>query len=76
MWLLDLAFLVDMFSHLDKLNLDLQGKLKTLPDLVQCVFAFINKLKLFTERIKKSDLTHFPSLRNIQHMAAVSVDAA
>ena len=75
-WLLDLAFLVDVLSHLDKLKMDLQMKLKTLPDVAQCVFAFVNKLKLFIEHVKKSDLTHFPSLRNIQHTAAVKVDAA
>lgn len=29
-WLMDLVFLVDMLSHLDNLNMDMQGKLKTL----------------------------------------------
>ena len=43
-WIMDLAFSVDMLCHLDRLNLTLQGKLKMLPDLVQCVFAFVNKL--------------------------------
>ncbi|RVE64818.1 hypothetical protein OJAV_G00129590 [Oryzias javanicus] len=61
-WIMDLVFLVDMLCHLDKLNLTLQGKLKMLPDLVQCVFAFINKLKLFKTQIQKKDLTHFPTL--------------
>jgi len=46
---MDLAFLVDMLSHLDKLNLDLQEKLKMLPDLVQSMFAFSNKLKRIFE---------------------------
>ncbi|KAI4827340.1 hypothetical protein KUCAC02_030742 [Chaenocephalus aceratus] len=32
-WIMDLAFLVDMLCRLDRLNLDLQGKLKMLPDL-------------------------------------------
>ena len=34
-WIMDLAFLVDMLCHLDRLNLTLQGKLHMLPDLVQ-----------------------------------------
>ena len=38
-WIMDLAFLVDMLCHLSRLNLNLQGKLKLLPDLVQNVFA-------------------------------------
>ena len=42
--------------------MNLQGKLKTLPDLVQSVFAFISKLKLFKAHIQKGDLTHFPTL--------------
>ena len=36
---MDLAFLVDMLCHLSRLNLNLQGKLKLLPDLVQNVSA-------------------------------------
>ncbi|KAK1890479.1 General transcription factor II-I repeat domain containing protein 2A [Dissostichus eleginoides] len=61
-WIMDLAFLVDMLCHLDRLNLDLQGKLKMLPDLVQSVFAFVNKLKLFKTHLQKGELAHFPSL--------------
>ncbi|XP_013125772.2 general transcription factor II-I repeat domain-containing protein 2 [Oreochromis niloticus] len=61
-WIMDLAFLVDMLCHLDRLNLTVQGKLKMLPDLVQGVFAFVNKLKLFKAHIQKVHLTHFPTL--------------
>lgn len=61
-WIMDLAFSVDMLCHLDRLNLTLQGKLKMLPDLVQSVFAFVNKLKLFEAHIQKGDLTHFHTL--------------
>ena len=46
-WIMDLAFLVDMLCHLSRFNLNLQGKLKLLPDLVQSVSDFVNKLKLF-----------------------------
>ena len=59
---MDLAFLVNMLYHWNRLNLNLQGKLKMLPDLVQSVFAFINKLKLFKTHIQKGDLTHIPTL--------------
>uniref|UniRef100_H3AIM7 DUF4371 domain-containing protein n=1 Tax=Latimeria chalumnae TaxID=7897 RepID=H3AIM7_LATCH len=61
-WVLDLAFLADMLLHLDKLNVDLQGKLKLLPDLVQSVFAFINKLQLFQKQLQKGELMHFLSV--------------
>ncbi|KAK1901298.1 General transcription factor II-I repeat domain containing protein 2A [Dissostichus eleginoides] len=33
-----------------------------LPDLVQSVFAFVNKLKLFKTHLQKGELAHFPSL--------------
>ncbi|KAJ8333451.1 hypothetical protein SKAU_G00118300 [Synaphobranchus kaupii] len=69
-WILDLAFLVDMLRHLDRLNLDLQGKLKILPDLVQSVFAFVNKLKLFKIQLQRGELTHFPSVLNASGHAA------
>ena len=36
---MDLAFLVDMLCRLSRLNLNLQGKLKLLTDLVQSVSA-------------------------------------
>lgn len=71
-WIMDLAFLVDMLCHLDRLNLTLQGKLKMLPDLVQCVFAFINKLKLFKAHIQKGDLTHFPTLLKASEQVTVA----
>ena len=46
-WISDLGLLVDILQHLNKLNVDLQGKLKLLPDLVHSIFSFVNKLKLF-----------------------------
>ncbi|XP_060754330.1 general transcription factor II-I repeat domain-containing protein 2-like [Neoarius graeffei] len=64
-WIMDLAFLVDMLGHLDRLNLTLQGKMKVLPDLVQSVFAFVNKLKLFKAHLQKGDLAHFPTLLKV-----------
>ncbi|KAI2646261.1 General transcription factor II-I repeat domain-containing protein 2 [Labeo rohita] len=61
-WISDLTFLVDVLHYLNGLNVDLQGKLKMLPDLVQSVFAFVNKLKLFKTHLKKRDYTYFPTL--------------
>lgn len=61
-WIMDLAFLVDMLCHLDRPYLTLQDKSKILPDLVQSVFEFANKLKWFNMHIQKRALTHFPTL--------------
>ena len=57
---MDLGFLVDMVCHLDRLNLTLQGKFKRLTDLVQSVFAFINKLDLSKVHFEKGKITHSP----------------
>ena len=59
---MDLGCLVDILCHLDRLNLTLQGKFKMLLDLVQSVFAFINKLKVFKAHFEKGELTHFLTL--------------
>ena len=61
-WIIDIAFLVDMLCYLSRLNLSLQGGLILLPDLVQSVSAFVNKLKLFKKQIEREDLRHFSIL--------------
>ncbi|CAM4632182.1 unnamed protein product [Caretta caretta] len=55
-----------MLLHLDKLNMDLQGKFWLLSDLVQAVFAFMNKLQLFHRQMLEGELTHFPSISQLQ----------
>ena len=72
-WIMDLAFLVDMLCHLNTLNLNLQGKLKILPDLVQSVSAFANKLKLFKAHIRRGDLTHFPTLLKASGQVTIAI---
>ncbi|CAM4389301.1 unnamed protein product [Caretta caretta] len=52
--------------HLDKLNVDLQGKFGLLSDRVQSVFAFMNKLQLFPRQMVEGELTHFPSMSQLQ----------
>ena len=41
-----------------------------LPDLVQSVFTFVNKLRLFQTHLEKRELTHFPSLLKASGRAA------
>ena len=62
-WLFNFAFLVDITSHLNDLNLKLQGKIKLFPSLVDCIKAFKMKLKLFIFQLKNQDLSHFPHLK-------------
>ena len=72
-WIMDLAFLVDMLCHLNRLNQNLQGKLKILPDLVQSVSAFVNKLNLFKAHIQRGDLTHFPNLLKASGQVTIAI---
>ncbi|XP_067933086.1 protein FAM200B-like [Watersipora subatra] len=58
----DLAFLVDIYGHLNDLNLKLQGKNKTIINTLPAVQAFSHKLELFLVDVK-GDMLHFPTLK-------------
>lgn len=62
-WLNDLAFLTDITMHLNTVNLELQGKGKTIIEMISAVNAFKSKLQLMIDQLKRKDLKHFPSLK-------------
>ena len=68
-WLFDFAFLVDVTSHLNDLNLKLQGKNKLFPSLVNNINSFKMKLKLFISQLEKQDLCQFPHLKEQSEFA-------
>ena len=72
-WIMDLAFLINMLCHLSRLNVNLQGKLKIQPDLVQSVSSFVNKLKLLKAHIQRGDLTHFPTLHKASGQVTIAI---
>ena len=53
-------FLGNITSHLNDLNIKLQGKGKLIFDLHAAVNAFKVKLRLFKSQLSKGMLTHFP----------------
>lgn len=57
------AFLVDITSHLNALNLKLQGKNNSISDLMTAVRSFQRKLELFREDLSKGECTHFPKVK-------------
>lgn len=59
-----MAFLVDITSHLNDLNLKLQGKNNSVCDLVAAIQSFQRKLDIFKEDLKE-DCTHFTSPKQI-----------
>lgn len=59
----DVYFLCDIFRHLNDLNVGLQGRDKTVIDLVEQMGAFQVKLDIFTTDLSTGRMLHFPTLR-------------
>jgi hypothetical protein len=62
-FLAKVCFLVDIFAHLNALNLQLQGRDKTIIDLVEKLSAFREKLPLFLTDLQSAKLLHFTNLK-------------
>ncbi|RXN20545.1 SCAN domain-containing 3-like isoform X2 [Labeo rohita] len=65
LYVCNVAFLTDIFSHLNTLNLQLQGKGKSVVDLVEKLDAFGNKLDLFHADLLSGRLLHFNTLKTV-----------
>ena len=61
-WLCDFAFSVDILSHMNELNVKLQGKDQFVHDMYTNVTAFKSKLILFSRQMSNKSFTHFPTL--------------
>lgn len=62
-WLASLAFLVDFTSHLNTLNLHLQGKTQLIHEMYSHIVAFERKLHLWEYQLQHENYAHFPSLQ-------------
>ena len=58
-WILTLAFLVNMYDHLNCLNLFLQGKNILFPDAISNISDFKSKLALYSAQLENYDYSHF-----------------
>ncbi|XP_064117888.1 general transcription factor II-I repeat domain-containing protein 2-like [Macrobrachium nipponense] len=65
-WLTRLYFLTDLTSHMNSLNLKLQGKAKMIADLFREIQIFRSKLDMWIEQIQERDLNHFPTLKRLE----------
>ncbi|XP_027861956.1 general transcription factor II-I repeat domain-containing protein 2-like [Xiphophorus couchianus] len=61
-WLCDFAFAVDILSHMNELNVKLQGKDQFVHDMYTNVRAFKSKLILFSRQMSNKSFAHFPTL--------------
>ncbi|KAM4555068.1 general transcription factor II-I repeat domain-containing protein 2-like [Odontesthes bonariensis] len=78
-WLLDLAFLTDLTNMLNDLNLELQGKDKTVTNMISSVNAFKRKLKHLSAKMQRRDFANFHNLKSqleTQGEAGAQLDSA
>ena len=59
----NVAFLSDIFGHLNLLNLQLQGRDKTIVDMVEKLESFTRKLEMLEADISTGRLLHFSALK-------------
>ncbi|KAF7641054.1 hypothetical protein LDENG_00297180, partial [Lucifuga dentata] len=75
-WLLDLAFLTDLTNMLNELNLELQGKDKTVVNMMSSVNAFKRKMQHLSSKLH--DLGNFQNLASeleTQRKACAQLDS-
>ncbi|KAL4113130.1 hypothetical protein QTP88_016813 [Uroleucon formosanum] len=65
-WLAILAYLSDIFTHLNALNLNLQGTHITIFKVEDKIEAMIKKLELWSLRLSKKNYDPFPNLKNFE----------
>ena len=64
-WLCDLAFLVDISTRMNELNIRLQQKAKYASEMYGHIKGFMNKLRLWHAHIQNANLYHFPTLKEM-----------
>ena len=62
LWVLRLAYLVDIFDQLNRLNLKLQGNGKTIIDFVDSLNAFVQKVENWIRKVDEGNFAMFESL--------------
>uniref|UniRef100_A0AAR2LR24 DUF4371 domain-containing protein n=1 Tax=Pygocentrus nattereri TaxID=42514 RepID=A0AAR2LR24_PYGNA len=65
-WLCDLAFAVDILTHMNELNMKLQGKDQFVHEMYTNVRAFKTKQALFSKQMSNKSFTHFPTLATLK----------
>ncbi|XP_008065765.1 general transcription factor II-I repeat domain-containing protein 2B [Carlito syrichta] len=64
-WIRDLAFLVDMTTHLNTLTVSLQGHSQIVTQMYDVIRAFLAKLCLWEAHLARNNLAHFPTLKSV-----------
>ncbi|XP_076135597.1 general transcription factor II-I repeat domain-containing protein 2, partial [Alosa pseudoharengus] len=69
----EMEFLCDITSHLNVLNLQLQGWGHVISDMYSTVKAFKTKLSLWEMQMRKENLSHFPSCQTMKEKLSTAV---
>ncbi|XP_010617352.1 general transcription factor II-I repeat domain-containing protein 2B isoform X1 [Fukomys damarensis] len=64
-WIRDLAFLVDVTTHLNTLSVSLQGHSQIVTQMYDLIRAFVAKLCLWETHLARNNLAHFPTLQSV-----------
>nr|KAF6336872.1 hypothetical protein mMyoMyo1_012078 [Myotis myotis] len=62
-WVKDLAFLVDIMTYVNMLDVALQGHSQMVTQMYHAVRSFLAKLCLWETHLARNNLAHFPTLR-------------
>jgi hypothetical protein len=63
--IVSLAYLADIFSHLNDINISVQGSEVAILDANEMIAAFQQKLAVRKRRVVKDNYANFPSLENV-----------
>jgi hypothetical protein len=74
-WLADLAFLVDITSELNALNVKLQGRDQLVTEMYDHVRSFERKLLLWEKQLQDKNFVHFPTCTTIAREYGVQLKA-
>ena len=74
-WLSQLAYLSDIFSRLNELNLGLQGLSVNVFDVEDKIEAIVNKMELFANNVKAGDVSAFPTLQTFLSNNELALDS-
>ena len=72
-FLCEMAFLCDISSHLNKMNLELQGRGRVISDMYSTVKAFKTKLTLWEAQMRRENLIHFSCCQTVKERLSGTV---
>ena len=70
----DIAYLSDVFTKFNEINLQLQGNDVNLIKVKSAISTFLSKLQLFKQNLARHELYQFPSLSELEKERSIPDD--